>query len=276
MLNFLCQSRVQFNHPLIAKEIGAVALSAAAGAGHIDIVENLLKAGVDVNGPKGRLLPDDKTDKSPLLAAVVKGRAEIVKILLDHKADVSIYRREIVLSPGGDAPRSDGSYVFTVDYGRGRNALMLAVEEGHTDIAQILLDRGADPNQTSALEGAWSPSHGIRNFAGKGTVIRTNVQPYREVKATPLQIAACLGNKEVVRALLKHGADVNPKDVGNDWFKLAMGTLNYVPQSILVSLTPSCTYGDPLFGAAMKGDTDIVQQLLAAGAGHRSPGLVVA
>ena len=60
--------------------------------------------------------------------------------------------------------------------------LAIAAQNGHSDVAQVLLDVGADPNLTAAG------------------------------KVTPLLLAARSGNVELVDALLSHGAEVDAKE----------------------------------------------------------------
>ena len=63
-----------------------------------------------------------------------------------------------------------------------KTALLWASENGHTDVAQFLVQKGADVN--------------IGDFTGQA----------------PLYWAARMGNKEIVEILIKAGADVNQQD----------------------------------------------------------------
>lgn len=53
------------------------------GAGHLNVVKTLVKAGANVNHPT-------KTNSTPLRAACFDGRLDIVKYLTDHQADINI------------------------------------------------------------------------------------------------------------------------------------------------------------------------------------------
>ncbi|KAF5291326.1 hypothetical protein FQA39_LY03477 [Lamprigera yunnana] len=95
---------------------GASALWCAAGAGHLNVVKILVKAGADVNHPT-------KTNSTPLRAACFDGRLDIVKYLTDHNADIHIANKY------------------------NNTCLMIASYKGHLDVASFLLERGANPNE---------------------------------------------------------------------------------------------------------------------------------
>jgi ankyrin repeat protein len=83
--------------------------------GHDRIVRMLLKAGADVD----RKSSDGNT---PIIAATLMHRTDVVRVLLSYHPDLSIWNRE------------------------GRVSLGIAVEEGFKDVVAMMLDAGADPN----------------------------------------------------------------------------------------------------------------------------------
>jgi ankyrin repeat protein len=91
------------------------ALVEAAGDGDINDIEELLRAGANVNG----IVPGDG---SPLIAAAGDGHVEAVRFLLNRGADPNL------------AVSGDG------------NPLIAAAGDGHFEVVRLLLDRGADPN----------------------------------------------------------------------------------------------------------------------------------
>ena len=93
---------------------GVSPLMHAAFGGHIETVETLLDAGVDVNAK------DDDGATSLMYSLLVRGDADLVKLLLDAGADVS--------------EKSNDGWM----------ALMLAEEDGHTEVVELLKQAGAN------------------------------------------------------------------------------------------------------------------------------------
>ncbi|GAB0090350.1 Protein fem-1 homolog B [Sergentomyia squamirostris] len=124
---------------------GVTALWCAVGAGHLDCVKVLVKAGAKVNHWT-------KTHSTPIRAACYTGRMDIIKYLLAHKADIylpNIYDNTCLMIAA-----SRGHYdvvEFLLDLGLrpndearcGATALHYAAEGGHTEICELLLNRGA-------------------------------------------------------------------------------------------------------------------------------------
>ncbi len=100
----------------------AKALWCAAYAGDIGAVDRLISEGVDVN-------VWDKYGRNALTLSAETGQLEIV--------------RQLVAAGAWVDPFDDGSCFMT--------PLMSAAEKGHTDIAEFLLDHGADPTRTGGI-----------------------------------------------------------------------------------------------------------------------------
>ncbi|MBV8097540.1 MAG: ankyrin repeat domain-containing protein [Verrucomicrobia bacterium] len=170
-------------------------------------------AGFDVNTP-------NSAGYTGLMAAAERGRADIVKLLLDHKADPNV------------AGRDAGT------------ALMLAAENNQPEIVKLLLGRGADPNRqdnngwTALLKAAYQghakcieilASH-TKQELDRALLVATLMERKDAVKVlldngaevdfrasdgrTPLILAAGKGNKDIVELLLKAGADASLTDQG--------------------------------------------------------------
>jgi ankyrin repeat protein len=130
-------------------------LHAAAYNGNDDLVRALLAHGAAADVV-------DTTGKSPAIYAAARGYGEVVGQLLDFGVDPARrYGNDLTLlmwaaGHSNDTPRQDGldtvarileagPEIDAVD-NRGWSALMIAAERGHLEIAELLLDRGADPS----------------------------------------------------------------------------------------------------------------------------------
>jgi len=97
-----------------------------------------------------------------------------------------------------------------------RSQLFMAVFNGDTDMARLLLHAGADPNRVerSAGESAFLVAVNSQNMA----IVRVFLQNGADVNSrgregwTPLIVAAALGNADLVRLLLAAGADPRARD----------------------------------------------------------------
>src|SRR5260370_16203624 len=111
---------------------GQGAIMWAAAEGNVEVVEALIEAGADF---RARL----DSGFTPFLFAVREGRIGAVRALL--KAGVSPNETVKTKHNAGRRPGNAGSPPAD-----GTSALVLAVANGHFDLAANLLDAGADPN----------------------------------------------------------------------------------------------------------------------------------
>lgn len=224
---------------------GQTALHLAAASGHVDIVRLLLRAGADVNA-------QDPSGWTPINQAATVGHAEVVQVLLQAGADTEIPNN------GGRVP------------------LQQAAGLGHADVVRVLLTTRVDVNHRS-LDGE-----------------------------TPIMAAVISDNPEIIRMLLAAGANPKARDVsgfnamdiaivnGKHNALLALGGNENTRISRLMvmpngkaptkgqalrfligngylqneaQLNEGFIYGFTLLDlAAMKGNTQMVALLLAAGA----------
>ena len=110
-----------------------MAMKDAAEKGNIALVKSLLNKGINPNGYTFKETPTKETYFSqqtdrPIHVASEEGHLEIVKLLLEHKADPSWCCCSCV------------------------TALHLAIQANHVDITRLLLANGADPNIVHDLE----------------------------------------------------------------------------------------------------------------------------
>ncbi len=153
-----------------------------------DVVELLLQNNTNVNISK-------ENGMTPLMIAVINGNNEILELLIRKDAH-SINDSDI--------------YGFT--------ALLYAIKFQYLDCVNTLIKNGADINYlnssgTTPLLGAIQSSNiDIVNLLLNNQNIILDT-PFDSSQITELMVAAALGNKRIVEALLNKGADINKKDV---------------------------------------------------------------
>ncbi|EXJ68497.1 uncharacterized protein A1O5_08290 [Cladophialophora psammophila CBS 110553] len=196
---------------------------------------------------------------SPLWIAAQQGHTRIVKLLIDgYQADVN-----------------------TASTDSKRTPLHQASQNGHTEIVRILLDKGALPDLRDS-EGV-SP---LWTAAQKGSVETVNLLVSRpnveidamptDIKRTALHQAAQGGHTEIVRVLLEHGANVDPKDLRGItplWSAAQRGSEEIVTMLLQknASADTMSTSGEnrrPLHQAAQNGHTTVCKLLLKYGASY--------
>ena len=162
----------------VREENDQTALMWAAAEGHVEVVDALLQAGADFRTSL-------KSGYTPLTFAVRQGQTAVVKRLLAAGADVNS-----VMKP----ERSKGKAVVT-----GTSPLILAIENGHFELAVDLLVAGANPNDART------------NFTPLQTLSWVRKPPIGDdASGEPPPIGSGnLSSLQFVKALVKHGADVN-------------------------------------------------------------------
>ena len=157
----------------------------------------------------------------------------------------------------------------------GPSALWAAAFSGHTDIAQYLLEYGAEVNWQNEDRGTPLYTAASTNSM---EVVRILLQHGADVNLKgglhirPLNIAAYSGYREIVQLLLTHGAEVNPDD---DYrYGSVLGAAARTGNADIVRLLlqkgwnadqKMKTYNSPLVAAATYGHAEVVQVLLQHG-----------
>ncbi|KAF3835810.1 hypothetical protein F7725_028368 [Dissostichus mawsoni] len=178
---------------------GQTPLMLAAEQGSLEIVQELIRRGANVN-------LDDVDCWSALISAAKEGHLEVVKELLENSA-----------------------YIEHRDMG-GWTALMWAAYKGQVDVTELLLENGANPNTTgqqySVYPIIWAAGRGhadiVKVLLETGAKVNCsdkrnpNVNMTDKDGNTALMIAAKEGFTEIVQDLLDAGTYVNIPDRSGD------------------------------------------------------------
>ncbi|XP_070107339.1 ankyrin repeat and SAM domain-containing protein 6 isoform X3 [Equus przewalskii] len=226
--------------------LGASVLTVASRGGHLGVVKLLLEAGafVDRHNPSSEQpgagdSRDERLDITALMAAIQHGHEAVVRLLMEWGADPSHAARTVGWSP-----------------------LMLAALTGRLGMAQQLVEKGANPDHLSVLdktafEVALDRKHrDLADYLDPLTTVRPktdeekrrpdifhalkmgNFQLVKEIAdedpthvnlvngdgATPLMLAAVMGQLPLVQLLVERRADVDKQDSAHGWTALMQAT----------------------------------------------------
>ncbi|XP_070541191.1 poly [ADP-ribose] polymerase tankyrase-2-like [Ptychodera flava] len=217
---------------------GLVPLHNACSYGHYEVTELLVKHGAVVNVA-------DLWKFTPLHEAAAKGKYEICKLLLKHGADANKKNRDgntpLDLVKEGDQDvqdllRGDAALLDAAKKGclarvqklvspenincrdsQGRNStpLHLAAGYNNVEVAELLLENGADVNARD--KGGLIPLHNASSYGHvdiAALLIKygTCVNATDRWSFTPLHEAAQKGRTQLCALLLAHGADPTMKN----------------------------------------------------------------
>lgn len=164
----------------------------ASRLGLLDICKSLLQQGVSADPPTQSTTGLVKALSTPLQVAAYKGYDAVVRLLLDHGANVN--QRSV--------------YASTLDY---------AVAEGRQSIVRLLLERGAEITVTAA-----SPYYGLKGLpslvlaarAGHADIVKllldNGTYPRaRDSYSEAYREAIAQGHQGVADLLIEYGADLD-------------------------------------------------------------------
>ena len=165
----------------------------AAQSGFEVIVEELIKAGADVNAARKKEGTVEKDGRRPLMVAAQHGYWKSTKILIEKKADVNATNH------------------------KGESALMFACRYGQTKTASLLLKEGLNV-QAETEKQQWTSLHrACANGHHATAEVLLNSCPellhHADDKGmTPLMAACQSGQSKIASALIRRGAAVDLKN----------------------------------------------------------------
>lgn len=217
---------------LLARKPGRAAISSAlvrAGGSEPDIAQKLIDLGADVE-----FQHDGRT---PLTSAAGSLNLEVVRLLLARGANPNAYAGEsttpltAALWSSGDADPERRIQVVRALLDRGADLelrmrsmvtwqptpLLLAIDRGKSQIALLLIERGADVNARTGDTGngktqtalMWAARERQKDVVPSLLAHGADFRVRNELGVTALDAAAEGGDPEIVEALMAAGADVN-------------------------------------------------------------------
>ena len=158
---------------------GQTALMWAAAAGNAEVVALLVERGADLNH---RL----QSGFTALLFAAREGKLPVVKVLLAAGADV----KDAIVTENDAKGRAAPN---------GTSGVLLAVENGHFELAMELIRAGADPNDK---RNGFTVLHCLSN-------VRKPPRGDDEAGQPPPETTGWLSSLDFIRQIVASGADVN-------------------------------------------------------------------
>ena len=238
--------------PNAATSMGETALMTCARTSSADAVAALFDHGAsNVNAR------EESHGQTALMWAVTQEDPEVVRLLLGHGADVRA-RSASHLLPSWLGTGNAFEETVMLPH-RGSTPLLFAARYGRIDSVRLLLDAGADVNETapngeSALV--------MASFSGQGRFAAFLLERGANLNAaaagyTALHTAVSRGDLELVKALCAHGADPNSRITKGS---RQQRNLNWY------ALSGSLAGATPFWLAAKYAEVDIMRFLAAAGA----------
>ena len=238
--------------PNAATTMGETALMSCAKTGSAESLALLFEHGA--SNVEAR---EESHGQTALMWAAAQPDPEAVRVLLAHGADVHARStsHELPVSLGGGNPFEE----YTMQPHRGSTPLLFAARNGRIENARLLLDAGADvndkaPNGQSALV--------LASFSDQGRFAELLLERGADPEAadagfTALHTAVLRGDPALVKSLCAHGADPNSRITKGS---RQQRNLNWY------SLSSTETGATPFWLAAKYAEAEIMRSLAECGA----------
>lgn len=278
----------------------------AVTEGQTEMVKFLIDRGADVNAAANNNRDGSCTEGiTPLMRAVERGDRELVELLIDKGADVNAKSAWDITTGRRANLQQATSFAFmakmnveqTVDYlfekatkeypaeSFFKPPLLLAISNGHSEIAEILLKRDANPNWTFVSKGdgdwAWPlvPGMTALMYAAYRGDMKTmelllakkpDMNATDNSKQTALMYASHRGETGAIRLLVSKKADVNARDRDNRsamWYAIYAGSSEAVKVLVESGADMEKEKGGQtaLMWAAQTGQNNIINTLIELG-----------
>lgn len=189
--------------PNVPLRMGETPLMTAARSGNLETVEKLIQHGADVNAA------EDERGQTALMWAVAQQNTDVTRVLIENGADVHA-RTKVHYQLENTAGNTNATGNFRMAHG-GSTPLLFAARNGDVSTAQVLVDAGAETDDTaasgtSALVIAAHSGHGPLGIYLLEEGANANAA---EAGYTALHAAVLRSEIELVKSLLEHGANPN-------------------------------------------------------------------
>ncbi|HDR9280166.1 TPA: ankyrin repeat domain-containing protein [Burkholderia vietnamiensis] len=199
---------------------GFTPLMFAASTANIPTITRLLEHGADSTNALHCAVSVERQDEEAVARTMIAAGAGvdngIVQFATDHGAQTGTIK---ALLDGGADPNG-----MNPDYGRGEagTALQIAAHKGRMDVADLLLDYGADQmvrnvNGDTALHAAYEHPAMAELIISRSADPAASVNATDKMGNTPLTRAASEGKSDTAWKLLEHGADPALAIRGDAW-----------------------------------------------------------
>jgi ankyrin repeat protein len=220
----------------------------------------------------------DRMPYPPLIEAVRYGDREILRALLDARAEHNYYGLDPLVNGSAleEAVRQcdievvqillDAANDIRETASRFGSSLQIAIDNGYKDLITALLAAGADPNarddnNTATLISASSAGNQelVRMLLGAGADVNIS-------NGNALCRASAFGHEEVVRVLIEAGADVDMKCNRQTAIEVALHHGHMKIVEMLLNAGVHVDGQDHLWYASYAGSEEIVRVLIESGA----------